>query len=105
MYSACMTLEDIERTVRKKLAHAPTLGARIKFNFGDDGIIFIDGTQNPAIVNNEDTEADTVFICSAEIFQNIINGSQDPTMAFMTGKLKIEGSMGHALKLNALFED
>ena len=100
-----MTFEDIEKTIRKKLSYAPQLGAKIKFDFGDDGIIFIDGTQNPPIMNNEDCSSDTTFICSLELFEKIADGSQDATMAFMMGKLKIQGSMGHAMKLASLLGD
>ena len=32
-----------------------------------------------------------------------MNGEQNPTTAFMTGKLKIDGDMGAALKLQKLF--
>ena len=100
-----MTFDNIEKAMSEKLEHAPKLGAKIKFNLGDDGIIFIDGTQSPAIMNNEDCDADTTFICSAELLQKIIDGNQDATMAFMSGKLKIQGSMGYALKLSSLLSD
>jgi putative sterol carrier protein len=33
----------------------------------------------------------------------IVNGEQNPTTAYMTGKLKIAGDMGAALKLQKLF--
>lgn len=100
-----MTIDDIETTLKQKLAYAPPLGVRFKFDFGDEGTILVDGTQNPATVSREDADADTTFVCSAEMFANIANGSQDPTMAFMTGKLKVQGSMGNALKLASLLED
>ena len=35
----------------------------------------------------------------------MIEGALDPTFAYMTGKLKIAGSMGVALKLAAMLED
>ena len=102
MYSLYMALEDIEKTISDKLSYAPQLGAKIKFDFGDKGLIFIDGTQNPAIMSNKDERADTTFSCSLELFEKIADGTQDATMAFMMGKLKIQGSMGHAMKLAAL---
>ncbi len=105
MYNSSMTFEDIEKTMREKLSYAPQLGAKIKFNFGDEGVIFIDGTQSPAIMSNEDESADTTFTCSLELFEKIANGTQDPTMAYMMGKLKIQGSMGQAMKLASLLSD
>ncbi len=100
-----MTFENIEKTIRDKLSYAPQLGAKIKFDFGDDGLIFIDGTQSPAVMSNEDEGADTTFSCSLELFEKIADGTQDATMAFMMGKLKIQGSMGHAMKLASLLGD
>ncbi len=105
MYNICMTFEDIENAIREKLCYAPQLGAKIKFDFGDEGIIFIDGTQSPATMSNEDEEADTTFFCSLDLFKKIVGGSQDATMAFMMGKLKIQGSMGYAMKLSSLLSD
>ena len=100
-----MTIENIEKAIREKLSYAPQLGAKIKFDCGDDGVVFIDGTQNPAVMSNEDQDADTTFVCTAEVLNSIIDGTQDPTMAFMTGKLKVQGSMGHALKIAGMLED
>ncbi len=105
MYNDFMTFKDIENTIREKLSYAPQIGAKIKLNLGDDGIIFIDGTQNPAIMSNDDCEADTTFVCSTDLFKSIIDGTQDATMAFMTGKLKIQGSKGYALKIAELLGD
>ncbi|PCI97087.1 MAG: SCP-2 sterol transfer family protein [Alphaproteobacteria bacterium] len=100
-----MTFENIEKTIREKLSYAPQLGAKIKLDFGDDGLILIDGTQNPAVMSNDDDDADTTFLCSLDLFTKIADGTQDPTMAFMTGKLKIQGSMGYAMKISALLGD
>ncbi len=100
-----MTFKNIEKTISNKLSYAPQIGAKIKLDFGDEGIIFIDGTQSPAIMSNDDYEADTTFICSTDLFKSIIDGSQDATMAFMTGKLKIQGSKGYALKIASMLED
>ena len=37
----------------------------------------------------------------ADVFRAILDGEMNPTMAFMTGKLKIDGSMGLAMQLGA----
>lgn len=48
-------------------------------------------------------EADTTIQASAEDFLAISRGELNPTTAYMTGKLKIKGDMGAALKLQKLF--
>src|SRR5690242_10103360 len=44
-------------------------------------------------------DADTTFSTSAENFERIVNGEQNPTTAYMTGKLKVKGDMSAAMKL------
>ena len=48
-------------------------------------------------------DADAVITASEETFQKIISGEQNPTSAYMTGKLKVKGDMGAAMKLQKLF--
>lgn len=105
MYNGSMSLETVTEAIRKKIAFAPGLKARAKFNFGDDGIVYVDTTQSPPEISGEDKESDVELVCTADTFQAILDGRQDPNMAFMMGKLKIRGSMGLAMKLNALLED
>jgi len=47
--------------------------------------------------------ADVTISTSQETFEKIIAGEQNPTSAYMTGKLKIKGDMGAAMKLQKLF--
>ena len=48
-------------------------------------------------------DADCTIVASEETFQKIVAGEQNPTSAYMTGKLKIKGDMGAAMKLQKLF--
>jgi putative sterol carrier protein len=48
-------------------------------------------------------DADATIETSAETFDKIVAGDQNPTTAYMTGKLKIKGDMGAAMKLQKLF--
>jgi putative sterol carrier protein len=48
-------------------------------------------------------DADAVISTSNETFEKIIAGEQNPTSAYMTGKLKVKGDMGAAMKLQKLF--
>ena len=100
-----MSLESILSQIQHKMSMAPPIRARVKFDFGDEGIIHIDGTQDPPEISHQDKEADTTLSCTMETFQKILDGAQDPNIAFMMGKLKVRGSMGIAMKLNGILED
>lgn len=69
-----------------------------KFDIEDEGAIIIDHAGARA----GDDDADVTLSASAEVFQAILEGEQNPTTAFMTGKLKIDGDMGKAMKLAAV---
>lgn len=99
-----MSLESVTDQIRQKIASAPPINAKVKFDFGDEGIVFVDATQSPAAVSHDDGDADVVLSCSIATFQGFIDGTQDPNIAFMMGKLKVKGAMGLAMKLNAILE-
>jgi putative sterol carrier protein len=48
-------------------------------------------------------DADAVITTTQETFEKIVSGEQNPTSAYMTGKLKVKGDMGAAMKLQKLF--
>ena len=48
-------------------------------------------------------DADCTFSASQENFEKIVAGEQNPTTAYMTGKLKIKGDIGAAMKLQKIF--
>lgn len=68
-----------------------------KFEIKGEGCIMVDGDG----VREGDEDAEVTMIASAETFQGIIEGDVNLTMAFMSGKLKIEGNMGMAMKLGS----
>jgi putative sterol carrier protein len=66
-----------------------------KFIVNGEGAIMID--ENGARAGDE--EADVTLTASTETFKAILDGAQNPTAAFMTGKLKVDGDMGAAMRL------
>ena len=56
-----------------------------------------------AVVQGMDEDADCTISTSQEVFERIVAGEQNPTAAYMTGKLKLKGDMGAAMKLQKLF--
>jgi len=63
----------------------------------DAGAIMVDADG----VRAGDEAADVTLTASAEVFQAMLAGEMNPTTAFMTGKLSVDGSMGLAMKLGA----
>src|SRR3984893_16800480 len=63
----------------------------------------VDVDDGKVTVSEGGGDADAVISASEETFEKIIAGEQNPTSAYMTGKLKIKGDMGAAMKLQKLF--
>ena len=63
-----------------------------------EGAVYIDASGARAA----DDAADVTLTASRETFEGLLSGDVNPTMAFMTGKLKVDGSMPTAMKLGAL---
>jgi putative sterol carrier protein len=93
-----MSVADIEAALRPHLTELGTLEATVKVDFTDDRL-FIDGTQSPALLTHDDSDADCTLLITSDNMTRILEGTLDPTMAFMTGKLKVTGSTTVALKL------
>ncbi len=100
-----MSLESVTDQIKAKLSRASGLSAKVKFDFGEDGIVHVDSTQSPPEISHEDKDADCTLVCSIDTFEGFLSGSKDPNIAFMMGQLKVKGSMGLAMKLNGILED
>lgn len=69
-----------------------------KFVIEGEGAVMMDS----AGVRAGDEEADVTLTASADVFQQILEGDLNPTSAFMTGKLAVDGNMGLAMKLGSV---
>ena len=93
-----MTLQELTDQIRTKVTHADSINATAKL-VTDQGVVFIDATQSPALVSNDDKPADCDLHVSIDNLVKMSNGDLNPMMAVMTGKLKIKGDMGIAMKM------
>ena len=63
----------------------------------------VDVDDGKVTVTEDGGDAETTISASAETFTKIASGEQNPTAAYMSGKLKVKGDMGQAMKLQKLF--
>ena len=68
-----------------------------KFVIEGEGAIVIDGDG----VRAGDDETDVTLTAEADTFEAILEGDMDPTAAFMSGKLTVDGDMGMAMQLGS----
>jgi len=97
-----MSLDEATAAVREKIGDDCGIASRMKIDLGEDGVIFIDGTATPNVVSNDDEPADVTITVSLSDYLDILSGAQNAQMAFMAGKLKLEGDMGIAMRFAQL---
>ena len=69
-----------------------------KFVIEDEGAIMLDSDG----VRAADDEAEVTLTASADVFQSILEGDLNPTSAFMSGKLSVDGDMSAAMRLGSV---
>jgi len=94
-----MSLETVTEGLRERVERAPSLGYKIKFVVGDDQVVHWDGTGATPVIGNTDADADTTITISLDNLEKLLAGDLDPTFAYASGKIKVEGSVGVALKM------
>jgi putative sterol carrier protein len=92
-----MGIQDIADKMKTRVASAG-FDRSVKFDTGADGVIVIDG----ATVSTTDAPTDCTIKLSMEDFEALLAGDLNPTSAFMTGKIKVEGDMTVAMALSQL---
>jgi putative sterol carrier protein len=82
---------------------AAGMTASYKFDIDGAGSWLVDVDDGKVTVTEDGGDADCTISASSETFMKIANGEQNPTAAYMSGKLKVKGDMGQAMKLQKLF--
>jgi putative sterol carrier protein len=93
-----MTKQELVGKMQENQAWVP--GKTVKLDFGDEGVILLDGASQQ--VTENDGAADTTIKTSWEDWQKMAAGELDGMTAFMTGKLKIDGDMSNAMQLQGV---
>jgi putative sterol carrier protein len=92
-----MGVQDIAEKIRARV-ESGGFDRSVKFDTGTDGVILIDG----ATISTTDGPADCTIKLSLDDLESLVAGDLNPTMAFMSGKIKIEGDMTVAMALSQL---
>ena len=100
-----MSARQFFETLESRVDESKTAGMNNSYVFDIDGagtwfVRVADGKVN---VSEGEQDADAVITASEETFEKLVSGDQNPTSAYMTGKLKVKGDMGAAMKLQKLF--
>lgn len=94
-----MTNEEIAAAITTALGKSGGLSKSVKFDFGDDGKVFVSGEE--AVPSDDD--ADCTISVSKDDFVALSKGELDPMGAFMSGKIKVAGDMSVAMSLQSIF--
>ena len=100
-----MSAREFFETLESRVDASKTAGMNNSYLFDIDGagkwkVDVQDGNVN---VSEGEGDADVTISTSEETFEKMVSGEQNPTSAYMTGKLKVKGDMGAAIKLQKLF--
>ena len=94
-------LETAAEALRGRLA-GERFDGTVHFEIEGEGVVRVDGE---AVSTSPDPAADlpdVTISASVETFREIFEGALSPATAFMTGKMRVEGDFGTALKLGQL---
>ena len=99
------TVQDFFQNLPTRADSTKTAGMTNSYVFDIEGLgqWKVDVDDGTVTVTEGGGDADAVISASEETFQKIVAGEQNPTSAYMTGKLKIKGDMGAAMKLQKIF--
>ena len=99
------TAREFFDTLESRVDESKTAGMTNSYLFDIEGAgkWKVDVNDGKVSVTEGGEDADAVISTTEETFEKIANGEQNPTSAYMTGKLKVKGDMGAAMKLQKLF--
>jgi putative sterol carrier protein len=99
------SVQEFFQTLASRADTSKTAGMNNSYLFDIEGAgpWKVDVAEGRVTVTEGGGDADATIQASQEVFEKIVAGEQNPTSAYMTGKLKIKGDMGVAMKLQKLF--
>lgn len=106
-----MTYADMFSQVKTQLmgADVSKISEHLAYQFNitgeAEGIFYIEVKDGQLHVEPyEYFDRDVIFTCTAQTLEKIASGKQDPIMAVTLGKLKVDGNIDKALKLQDILK-
>ena len=92
-------------TLEERIDPARTRGTNASYRFDVEGVGSwrVEVNDGDVDVRESDAPADCVIRAREEVFLRLVRGEQDPLMAYMLGKVKVEGDVALARRLRDLF--
>lgn len=99
------TVREFFETLPSRVDTSKTAGMRNSYLFDVDGVGIwkVDVKDGQIDVSEGGDGVDVTITGSEETFERLANGDLNATSAYMTGKIKVKGDMGAAMKLQKLF--
>jgi putative sterol carrier protein len=102
-----MTVESAREFFESLAGRVSPQGARAlessyRFDIDGAGSWRVESGGDRLVVTESDAPADCVIRADEKTFLRIVRGEQSPMGAYMTGKVKVEGDLGLALRLRDL---
>jgi putative sterol carrier protein len=100
-----VSARDFFDGLESRIDPARTAGMKNSYVFDIEGAgrWKVDVNDGKVSVTEGAEDGDVTITTSEETFEKITSGEQNATSAYMTGKLKVKGDMGAAMKLQKLF--
>ncbi|MFG1296020.1 MULTISPECIES: SCP2 sterol-binding domain-containing protein [Xanthobacter] len=93
-------------SMRERADALAELGYKVRFDLTDKNeSLLLDATGGAVSLEEGTGEADAVLKLSSDTLDKLVAGRLGAMLAFSTGRLKVEGSRGVALKLASLLGD
>ena len=99
------TPREFFEELRTRVDPETTRGKRASYRFDVEGAgsWHVDVDDGSLSIDESDADAECVIAMDESTFMRIVRGEQSPTSAYMTGKVKVKGDVGLAMRLRELF--
>lgn len=107
-----MTYEEIVAYAKKKIAdadvsgHKGHLAVQVNITGEGEGAFYVElNDDTVAVEPYEYFDRDAILIASADVFKDIVDGKKDAVAAYLTGGLKVEGSLEKAKEFGNILKN